>query len=116
MGHASEVVRKYKTTSDDLLKVANKTVSGNVYQLPAKHPVSVTQSCAPDLKSPPPKVVKFEPLEPLSHTPAAKPTVCQYYKSWECPEMGSMLHKIDEKIKNKWLKKVKLLLKYNESK
>ncbi len=110
-GHASEVVRKYKTTSDDLLKLANKTVSGNDFELPKKRPVSATVSKAPEEELPC-QIPSLEASVQPKHERVAKRSVCQYFASQNCKDMCKVLHKIDEKLDKKWLKKVKFSVKY----
>ena len=116
-GHASEVVRKYKKTSEDLLKSANKTVSGNDFALPAKRPVSATVSKAPNDQSsdePPCKTLSLEhPIRPKSQQ-VAKPKVCQYFASQNCKGMCKVLHQIDEKLDQKKLKSLKLKVEYQQ--
>ncbi len=112
-GHASEVVRKYKRMSEDLLKSANKTVSGNDFALPAKRPVSATVSKAPT-DEPLCKIVSLEqPIRP-KYQQVAKPRVCQYFASQNCKGMCKVLHKIDEKLDKKKLKTVKFSVEYQQ--
>ncbi len=115
-GHASEVVRKYKKTDDNLLKQANKTLAGTDFGKPVKHPVSATVSKAPDLEEHDVKKVKFEPACSLPHSKVATKHVCQFYENSECKDMCCVLHQLDEKIDQKKLKKLKLSLKYSKGK
>ncbi len=109
-GHASKVVHKYKTTNDQLLKSANKTVSGNQYIVPKPAP-SATVSVAPESEC-----AKIEPLinpdEPSSVI--AKKSVCQYLKTSGCEGMCNVLQKVQEEVDKKRVKCLKLSLKYRK--
>ncbi len=118
-GHSSEVVRKYKTTSDELLKVANKTVSGNQYQVGQKRPVSATISVNPDKDEDvktdecPPKI---EVPKPLPGSKTHTKTVCTYLKDEGCEGLCDVLKQVDKHIEKRHLKRIKLSLKYDSSK
>ncbi len=110
-GHASEVVRKYKRTNEELLKSVNRTVSGHELSLPKKRPVYATVSKAPP-DEPLCKTPSLEnPIRP-KHQHVAKANVCQYFKSQNCKDMCRVLHKIDEKLDEKKLREFKVSMKY----
>lgn len=102
-GHASEVVRKYKCTNEELLKSANRTVSGHELSVPKKRPVSATVSKPPPDELPCKTPSLENPIRP-KHQHVAKASVCQYFQSQNCKDMCQVLHKIDEKLDEKKLK------------
>ncbi len=115
-GHASEVVRKYKKTDDNLLKQANKTLAGTEFVKLVKCPISATVSKVPDLEDPDVTKVKFEPACSPPCSKVVTKSVCQFYQNSECKDMCHVLHQLDKKIDQKKLKKLKLSLKYSKGK
>ncbi len=118
-GHSSEVVCKYKKTSDELPKVANKTVAGNEYSVSQKRPVSATVSVNPDNekkeetdKSP----VKMKAPKALPGSKTHTKTVCNYLQDEGCQGLCDVLKQVDKHIEKHRLKRVKLSLKYHSSK